>query len=77
MANKVTTLIDSTTNDQLYPRTKASAVSDDNGNTLGNVAVYNAVTVLDNVQAPIIALEITEDTVFNIDGTTFKIEKIS
>lgn len=41
MANKVTTLIDVSTQDELYPRTKASAVSDNDGNTLGNVAVCN------------------------------------
>lgn len=41
MANKVTTLIDVSTQDELYPRTKASAVSDNNGNALGNLAVCN------------------------------------
>ena len=39
MANKVTTLIDVSTQDELYPRTKASAVSDNDGNSLGNIAV--------------------------------------
>ncbi len=76
MANKVTTLVDSTTNDQLYPRTKASAVSDDDGNALGNVAVYNATTIIDNIEAPIVMTSITENTVFNISGTTFKIELV-
>ena len=45
MANKVTTLIDVNTQDELYPRTKASAVSDDDGNSLGNIAVCNYTTL--------------------------------
>lgn len=49
MANKVTTLIDVSTQDELYPRTKASAVSDADGNTLGNIAVWNAIDVASGV----------------------------
>ena len=47
MASKVTTLYeDSAKTNALYPRTKASAVSDNDGNVLGNIAVYNAETVV-------------------------------
>lgn len=43
MANKITTLYeDSAKTTALYPRTKTSAVSDNDGNTLGEVAVYHA-----------------------------------
>lgn len=77
MANKITTLVDTTNNDQLYPRTKASAVSDDDGNALGNIAVYNAQTIISGVEAPVIMTEVTEDTVFNINGVSFKIEVVS
>ena len=41
MSSKITTLFeDEAKTNALYPRTKASAVSDDNGNTLGNIATY-------------------------------------
>lgn len=47
MASKVTTLYeDSAKTNALYPRTKTSAVSDNDGNALGNIAVYNAETVV-------------------------------
>ena len=43
---KVTTLFeDSSKTVELYPRTKTSAVSDADGNTLGDLAVYNAITI--------------------------------
>ena len=43
MANKITTLYeDSAKTTAIYPRTKASAVSDNDGNALGEVAVYHA-----------------------------------
>ena len=51
MANKITTLLDSNNSDQLYPRTKFAAVSDDDGNLLGNIASYNGVDVLNDVEA--------------------------
>lgn len=50
MANIVTTLFsDSAKTNALYPRTKASAVSDNDGNTLGNVAVCNYAVTENNV----------------------------
>ena len=52
MAGQVTTLFsDSAKTNELYPRTKTSAVSDADGNTLGDLAVYNAVTVGTGVNA--------------------------
>ena len=45
-AGKVTTLFeDSAKTTELYPRTKTIAVSDSEGNSLGNVAVYNAINL--------------------------------
>jgi len=68
MANKVTTLVDASDNTtQLYPRTKASAVTDDNGNALGSVAVYNAQTVLSGVDTVIVAIVIDENTVYETE----------
>lgn len=50
MAGQVTTLFsDSAKQNELYPRTKTSAVSDANGNTLGDLAVYNAFTIISGV----------------------------
>ena len=40
---------DSAKTDALYPRTKTTAVSDNDGNVLGNVAVYNATTLSSGV----------------------------
>ena len=57
MANKVTTLIDVNTQDELYPRTKASAVSDNDGNTLGNIAVWNALDVASGVNTVNVGLD--------------------
>ena len=49
---KVTTLFeDSAKTVELYPRTKTSAVSDSDGNTLGDVAVWNALNVVSGVNA--------------------------
>ena len=39
MANKITTLTSGS--DNLYPRTKASAVSDDAGNSIENILIYH------------------------------------
>lgn len=57
MANKVTTLIDVSTQDELYPRTKTSAVSDSDGNTLGDVAVWNALDVASGVNTVKVGLD--------------------
>ena len=43
MSNTIQTIYtDSANTNALYPRTKTTAVSDNDGNVLGNVAVYNA-----------------------------------
>ena len=57
MANKVTTLIDVSTQDELYPRTKASAVSDNDGNSLGNIAVWNALNVASGIETLKVGLD--------------------
>lgn len=65
MAGKVTTLLDANDNTiQLYPRTKTSAVSDDDGNSLGNIAVYNGQTLASGVNDIKIASKLIA-----IDGT--------
>lgn len=46
MAGKITTLFeDSERTKELYPRTKTSAVYDEYGHPLGDLAVYDAVTI--------------------------------
>lgn len=57
MANKVTTLIDVNTQDELYPRTKTGAVSDNDGNSLGNVAVCNYTTLSSGEFPPRVGIE--------------------
>ena len=58
MAGQVTTLFsDSAKTNELYPRTKTSAVSDANNHTLGDLAVYNAITVGTGVNAVSVGLD--------------------
>lgn len=58
MAGQVTTLFsDSAKTNELYPRTKTSAVSDANNHTLGDLAVYNAQTVASGVGALYLGLD--------------------
>lgn len=58
MANIVTTLFsDSAKTNALYPRTKTSAVSDNDGNTLGNIAVWNALDVASGVDTVKVGLD--------------------
>lgn len=65
MASKVTTLFeDSAKTNALYPRTKVSAVSDNNGKALSQI--------IDEINPTI-----TEDTLFNISGLQFHIVKDS
>lgn len=52
MANKVTTLIDVNTQDELYPRTKVTAVSDANGNSLDYLLDQKQDTVLSGTTDP-------------------------
>lgn len=50
MSTRITTLFEDEANtNALYPRTKASAVSDDDGNVLGNMATYNMTDVASGV----------------------------
>ena len=52
MAGKVTTLFeDSAKTSPLFPRTKTTAVSDADNHPLGNLAVYNAETVISGIDS--------------------------
>ena len=65
MAGKVTTLFeDSAKTQAIFPRTKASAVSDADNHPLGNVAVYSAETVASGVDE--ISIGVNSGTVFTI-----------
>lgn len=71
MANVIKTLHDVGTGDVIFPRTKRNAISDENGNTLGNLGFLNYVEVsspsqvVDDFNHPIGTIYETTDANFN------------
>lgn len=71
--SKITTLFsDEAKTDALYPRTKFNAVSDDNGNILGTIAVLNSIDISGSTTTPNVPFY--EETGSSEDGKSIKLK---